>query len=57
MRYRNVAERPTFEEFRDKALARPKVRAEYDALSAAFEMKRRTIAMRKAAGLDLFTGR
>ncbi len=43
--------RPTFEQFRDKALKNPDVQAEYDALSAAFEMKRRMIALRKAAGL------
>ncbi|MDP6589312.1 MAG: helix-turn-helix transcriptional regulator [Alphaproteobacteria bacterium] len=38
-------------QFRDKALSDPEVRAEYEALSAAFEMKRRMIAMRKKAGL------
>ena len=43
--------RPTFEEFRKKALRRPDVRAEYEALGPAFEMKRRMIAMRKKAGL------
>jgi len=46
-----MSKRPTFEKFRDKALANPQVRAEYDALSTAFEMKRRMIAMRKAAGV------
>ncbi len=45
-----MSDRPTFEKFRDKALENPEVKAEYEALSAAFEMKRRMIAMRKAAG-------
>jgi hypothetical protein len=39
--------RPTFEEFREKALKKPAVKAEYDALGPAFEMKRKMIAMRK----------
>ena len=46
-----MTRRPTMARFRDKALNDPAVRSEYDALSAAFEMKRRMIAMRKAAGL------
>jgi transcriptional regulator with XRE-family HTH domain len=37
--------------FRKKALAKPGVKAEYDALSPAFEMKRQMIALRKEAGL------
>jgi transcriptional regulator with XRE-family HTH domain len=37
--------------FRKKALKKPGVKAEYDALSSAFEMKRQMIAMRKKAGL------
>ena len=45
-----MSKRRTFEQFRDKALQNPEVRAEYEALSAAFEMKRRMIAMRKEAG-------
>lgn len=44
-------ERPTFVRFREKALADSQVSAEYEALTAAFEMKRRMIALRKAAGL------
>ena len=44
-------DRPTMKQFREKALSDPEVRAEYEALSAAFEMKRRMIAMRKKAGL------
>ena len=46
-----MSNRPTFEDFKAKALAAPEVQAEYVALSAAFEMKRSMIAMRKAAGL------
>ena len=46
-----VAKRPTLKNFRKKALKDPKVKAEYDALSAAFEMKRQMIALRKDAGL------
>jgi transcriptional regulator with XRE-family HTH domain len=37
--------------FRKKALKKPGVKAEYDALASAFEMKRQMIAMRKKAGL------
>ena len=43
--------RPTFKEFKKKALADPEVKAEYDRLGPAYEMKRQMIAMRKAAGL------
>jgi DNA-binding XRE family transcriptional regulator len=43
--------RRTLEQFRKKALKRPGVKAEYDALAPGFEMKRQMIAMRKAAGL------
>ena len=43
--------RPTIERFRKKALKNPAVKTEYDTLSAAFEMKRQMIAMRKKAGL------
>ncbi len=46
-----MTKRPTMKRFRDKALSDPGVKEEYEALSAAFEMKRRMIAMRKAAGL------
>jgi DNA-binding XRE family transcriptional regulator len=46
-----MTKRPTFEEFRKKALRRPEVRAAYDALGPAFEMRRRMIAMRQKAGL------
>ena len=43
--------RPTLKSFRAKALRDVRVCAEYDALSAAFDMKRRMIAIRKEAGL------
>ncbi|AMN48323.1 XRE family transcriptional regulator [Steroidobacter denitrificans] len=43
--------RPTFDQFRKKALRKPGVKAEYEALATAFEMKRRMIALRRAAGL------
>jgi DNA-binding XRE family transcriptional regulator len=43
--------RKTFEQFRKKALKKPGVKAEYEALGPAFEMKRQMIALRKAAGL------
>ncbi len=46
-----MAKRPTMKTFRKKALAKPGVRAEYDALCPAFEMKRQMIALRKKAGL------
>src|SRR5262245_11658130 len=43
--------RRTFEQFRKKALKKPGVRSEYDALAAIFEMKRQMIALRQKAGL------
>jgi len=39
------------QKFRKKALANADVKAEYDALSPAFEMKRQMIALRKKAGV------
>jgi hypothetical protein len=39
--------RRSFESFRKKALKKPGVKAEYDALAPAFEMKRQMIALRK----------
>jgi len=47
-----MSKRRTFEQFREKALKKPSVRQEYDALGPAFDMKRKMIAMRKAAGLS-----
>jgi DNA-binding XRE family transcriptional regulator len=46
-----ATKRPTLKSFRKKALQNPEVKAEYDALSAAFDMKRQMIALRKDAGL------
>lgn len=46
-----MTERPTLKEMRTKALQDPKVKAEYEALSSAFDMKRQMIALRKRAGL------
>ena len=46
-----MAKRPTIDKFRKKALKNPDVKAEYDALSSAFQMKRQMIALRKNAGL------
>lgn len=46
-----MTKRPTFAKFKKKALANPKVKKEYDALAAAFDMKRQMIALRKDAGL------
>lgn len=47
-----MSKRPAFKRFRGKALKKPGVLEEYEALGPAFEMKRRMIAMRKAAGLS-----
>ncbi|WP_340151263.1 helix-turn-helix transcriptional regulator [uncultured Sneathiella sp.] len=38
-------------QFRDRALQDLKVKAEYEALSSAFEMKRQMISLRRKAGL------
>lgn len=46
-----MAKRTTLKQFRDKALKNPAVKAEYEALSVAVEMKRRMIGLRKTAGL------
>lgn len=46
-----AVKRATLKNFRDKALKDPDVRAEYEALSPAYEMKPRMIALRKGAGL------
>ena len=43
--------RPAFDKFRQMALEDPKIKAEYEALSTAFEMKRQMIALRKKAGV------
>lgn len=43
--------RPTFDAFRRKALKNPKVKAEYEALTEIFNIKREMIAIRKKAGI------
>jgi DNA-binding XRE family transcriptional regulator len=43
--------RRTFGQLRKKALRKPGVKAEYEALAPFFEMKRQMIALRKKAGL------
>ncbi len=43
--------RPTFKDFKDKALQNPDVRKEYDELAPTYELKKRLISMRKQAGL------
>lgn len=45
--------RPTFTEFKRKALSDPAITAKYQALSAVFDKKRQMIAMRKLAELKL----
>ena len=45
-----MADRPTFEDFRRKALKNSDVKAAYDETAPAFSMKRNMIAMRTAAG-------
>jgi DNA-binding XRE family transcriptional regulator len=42
--------RPTFEKFRKEALSRPEVKAEYDRLAPAYELRQKMIEIRKAAG-------
>ena len=43
--------RPTFEEFREKALKKDGVKKEYDELEVEFELKLKLIKIRKAANL------
>jgi len=45
-----MADRPTFEVFKSKALRKPDVKSAYDEAAPAFAMKRDMIAMRLAAG-------
>ena len=44
-------ERPTLDNFLEKALSNAEVKDEYHALSAALDMKRQMIALRKQAGM------
>lgn len=46
-----MTRRPTIKDLRAKALKNPDVRKEYDELGPSFELRRRMIALRKAAGL------
>ncbi|WP_319420537.1 helix-turn-helix domain-containing protein [Pleurocapsa sp. FMAR1] len=43
--------RPTLANFREKALANNEVKKEYEALSVAYDLRKKLIAMRKSAGL------
>jgi DNA-binding XRE family transcriptional regulator len=43
--------RPTLSEFKKKALAKASVKAEYEALSPAYNLRRKLIALRQKAGL------
>ena len=43
--------RPTFSDFKKRVLKNDKVRAEYEELELAYELRRQLIALRKEAGL------
>ena len=43
--------RPTLSHFKKKALAKAPVKKEYEALSSAYELRRKLIALRQQAGL------
>jgi len=43
--------RPTLTDFKEKAMVNPEVAAEYDRLSAAYELRKQLIRIRKEAGL------
>ena len=43
--------RPTLAGFKKKALKNPEVREEYEALTPAYDLRRKLIALRKEAGL------
>lgn len=46
-----MSRRPDLASFKQKALSDSSVRAEYEAMSAAFALKRQMISLRKKAGL------
>ena len=46
-----MSKRPTFKDAKEEALRDPELRAAYDALGPAFDLKRQMIALRKQAGL------
>jgi transcriptional regulator with XRE-family HTH domain len=43
--------RPALSQFKKKALARASVKKEYEALSSAYELRKKLIALRQQAGL------
>jgi|GEM_PF-6278337 len=43
--------RPSLKDFKEKALADPEVAAEYNRLSAAYELRKQLIKIRREAGL------
>jgi DNA-binding transcriptional regulator YiaG len=43
--------RPTFHDFKKKALSDPDIRAEHESLSAAYHLRKKLIGLRKKAGL------
>ncbi|MFT4927303.1 MAG: DNA-binding XRE family transcriptional regulator [Phenylobacterium sp.] len=43
--------RPTFEDFKNKALAKPDVKAQYEELELAYELRKKLISIRQEAGL------
>ncbi len=43
--------RPTFEDLKKEALSRPEVKADYDRLAPAYELRKKLIEIRMAAGL------
>ena len=43
--------RPTFSDFKKKALENPEVQEEYQALSTTYELRKNLIALRQQAGL------
>ncbi len=43
--------RPTFKNFKEKALSNPEVKAEYDALEPVYELRRKLIELRTLKGV------
>jgi len=43
--------RPTFKNFKEKALSNPEVKAEYDSLEPVYELRRKLIEMRTQKGV------
>ncbi|VEN74048.1 Transcriptional regulator [Candidatus Desulfarcum epimagneticum] len=43
--------RPTFSDFKKKALKDPETKAEYESLSAAYSLRKKLIGLRKKAGI------